>query len=225
MNPDPSTASQPKPKSTRAQANKTNAARSTGPKSPAGKRTASRNALRHGLTGHTVVLPSDDVKRYRAFRERFTNDLEPSGVLEESLVQSIADCAWRLERSAALEANLLSLDLESESDPAAQLGRLSLYSQRITRMMHATLTQLRQIQKERRDCEADALEHAADIRKYNESQDLTEWEPADPKHPSKPVIAPPIWVDGFVFSLEEIDAYIERQTLLEDACTHALRQS
>lgn len=218
MNPDPSTDSQPKPKTTRAQTNKTNAARSTGPKSPAGKRAASRNALRHGLTGHTVVLPSDDVKRYRAFCERFSSDLDPSGVLEESLVQSIADCAWRLERSAALEAHLLSLDLESDADPAAQLGRLSLYSQRITRMMHTTLTQLRQIQKERRDREAEALEHAADIRKYNESEGLAECEPADPKHPREPVIA----VDGFVFSLEEVDAYIEQQTLLEDATTYVL---
>jgi hypothetical protein len=33
----------------------------TGPKTPEGKRRASLNALRHGLTGRVIVLPSEDM--------------------------------------------------------------------------------------------------------------------------------------------------------------------
>jgi hypothetical protein len=49
---------------TRAAVNRKNAARSTGPRSEGGKRRSSLNALRHGLTGQTVVLPEDDLAAY-----------------------------------------------------------------------------------------------------------------------------------------------------------------
>jgi hypothetical protein len=218
----------------RAQINKTNSALSTGPKTTEGKRTASLNALRHGLTGRTVVLPGDDLELYRAFCQRFADDLEPSGVLEESMVQTIADSAWRLDRSAALETNLLSLDLalnfgtvnlnannaaeaaltqaQGLPDTSVQLVRLSLYSQRISRLMHTTLAQLRQIQKERREREAEALSNAADLRKFNQAHGLV-WEPRDAGNPGEPVIQ----MDGFEFSVGEIDAHIALQSRLDEA--------
>jgi hypothetical protein len=39
-------------------ANRLNAQRSTGPRTPAGKARVSFNALKHGLTGREVVLPA-----------------------------------------------------------------------------------------------------------------------------------------------------------------------
>jgi hypothetical protein len=226
---------------TRAQTNCANAALSTGPTTPEGKRTASLNAIRHGLTGRTVVLPGDDLELYRAFCQRFADELEPSGVLEESMVQTVADSGWRLDRSAALEANLLSLDLaqnfgtvniDAESDAEAaltqakglrdtspQLVRLSLYSQRISRLMQTTLAQLREIQKERREREAEALDQAADLHKLNQAQGLV-WEPGDASNPSDPFIQ----VDGFEFSVDEIDVLIDLQSRLDEASHYVLHE-
>ncbi len=54
------------------QANRRNAQKSTGPKTPEGKAAVSMNALRHGLRARTVVLPGEN-------REEFTqlcDDLE-----------------------------------------------------------------------------------------------------------------------------------------------------
>src|SRR5260370_14261733 len=96
--------------------NRENASHSTGPKTEAGKQRSSLNALRHGLTGHTIVLPTEDMAAYKRFTERFFDDLKPIGILEEQLVQNLADTSWRLNRIPALENNLLALGFAEHSD-------------------------------------------------------------------------------------------------------------
>ncbi len=154
----------------RAAVNHANAQRSTGPRTEAGKRRSSLNALRHGLTGQTIVLPSEDLDAYQRLTRRFSDEFEPKGAVEEQLVQSLADAAWRLNRVAALETNLLSLStvqpvLISTDHPEAQdalaaaqnlhantraLNTLSMHSQRLSRQFQQTLKLLREIQAERR---------------------------------------------------------------------------
>ncbi len=49
-------------------ANRRNAARSTGPKSPEGKAIVSRNATRHGLTSsRAIILPDEDPQEFHDF--------------------------------------------------------------------------------------------------------------------------------------------------------------
>ena len=47
-------------------ANQKNAQLSTGPTTPDGKNRSSHNAVKTGLTGQTVLLPSDDAAAYQA---------------------------------------------------------------------------------------------------------------------------------------------------------------
>jgi hypothetical protein len=52
----------------RIQINQANAKHSTGPKTKAGKHRSSLNALRHGLTGQLVVMPTEDlVSNHRGY--------------------------------------------------------------------------------------------------------------------------------------------------------------
>ncbi len=51
--------------------NRQNASHSTGPKTEAGKKRSSLNGLRHGLTGHTILLPTEDLAAYQDFTENF----------------------------------------------------------------------------------------------------------------------------------------------------------
>src|SRR5215831_8180950 len=80
--------------SRQADANRRNSLHSTGPVTPEGKRKASLNALRHGLTGQTVVLPSDDLAAYQKSCAQFHAELKPKGLLEAKAVQTIADTYW-----------------------------------------------------------------------------------------------------------------------------------
>ena len=106
MNPHPSA---PAYAEDRAAVNRRNAARSTGPRTEEGKRRSSLNALRHGLTGQTVVLPEDDLAAYQRHCAQFHAELKPQGLLETKAVQTIADTYGRLDRIRAMENNLFSL--------------------------------------------------------------------------------------------------------------------
>ncbi len=63
----------------RARINKKNARRSTGPKSVAGKQKSSLNALRHGLTGQIVVMPTEDLDAYQSHLKSFVDEYLPQG--------------------------------------------------------------------------------------------------------------------------------------------------
>jgi hypothetical protein len=84
------------------QANRRNALRSTGPKTERGKRTVARNAIKHGLLAREVVITAGDGKEsseeFHALVGQLWEDYKPVGVVEESLVETIAACWWRKAR-------------------------------------------------------------------------------------------------------------------------------
>ncbi len=90
-------------------ANRVNARRSTGPRTAKGKAKSALNAVKTGLTGRTVLLPSDDAAAYQAHVRRCLAAFQPVGTLEEQVVQTLADLRWRLDRVPSLETGLLAL--------------------------------------------------------------------------------------------------------------------
>ena len=86
----------------RTQANRRNALRSTGPITERGKRTVARNAIKHGVLSREVVITAGDgeenLSEFHDLVERLCEQYEPVGVVEESLVQTIATCWWRKAR-------------------------------------------------------------------------------------------------------------------------------
>jgi hypothetical protein len=97
------------PSERRLAANRANAQRSTGPRTREGRAKSSLNAVKTGLTGRTVLLPSDDVAAYQAHIKRCVKAFAPVGMLEEQVVQTLADLQWRLNRIPSLETGLLAL--------------------------------------------------------------------------------------------------------------------
>ncbi len=90
-------------------ANRANAQLSTGPTTSEGKAISSLNAVRTGLTGRTVLLPSEDADAYETHLVRYRDEFQPVGIRETQLVQNLADTQWRLDRIPSLENGIFAL--------------------------------------------------------------------------------------------------------------------
>ena len=197
------------------EANRRNAQRSTGPKTDEGKQHSSRNNLRHGLTGHISLLPTEDRQAHDAFCDELSGSLNPETPMERQFALSIAEDSWRLNRARAIETNIFALGQEGErreiqvalayartfKAEANQFQLLTIYEQRINRNMHRNLQELKALQAERREQSERALEEAQLLAQ----QSLLNGLPYDPAK------------DGFVFSNAEINLAIDRSNRLRDA--------
>src|SRR6202166_1493285 len=104
------------------EANRRNAQGSTGPKTDLGKQRASQNAVRHGLTAETVIVPLEDADDYQAFEQAVTADYEAETAVERELVLRLASLLFRLRRATSIETGLLQPQEEPETSRAAQTG-------------------------------------------------------------------------------------------------------
>jgi hypothetical protein len=84
----------------RVQANKANAAKSTGPKTVAGKEQSRQNSLKHGLTGAGVVLPEADAAEVARRTTEFADDLMVIDEIGLALARRAALNSVRMERAA-----------------------------------------------------------------------------------------------------------------------------
>src|SRR5215813_8700435 len=88
-------------------ANRANALRSTGPKTPQGKAAVRFSAFKHGLLARDVVLPGEDTEVFEDLWNQVRAKFPPVGPIEEFLVDRIADTMWRLRRWTRAETALL----------------------------------------------------------------------------------------------------------------------
>ena len=85
------------------EANRRNAARSTGPRTAEGKDKVRFNAVTHCMTAATVVLPHEDEEAYQQRLEDWTNELKPPGKLGQYLVKRVVKISWQLDRADTFE--------------------------------------------------------------------------------------------------------------------------
>jgi hypothetical protein len=184
--------------------NRANARHSTGPRTEAGKQRSALNAVRHGLTAATVVLPSEDPAQYEAHHRQFLDEYQPATPTEHQLVQELVDTSWRLNRIPLLEADLLGRAKNPPNEQAAidfdivdaqrLISGINIQGTRLSRQFQKTLDKLREIQKDRHDRERRDLRDAAALLVLYKHKGQP-WEPAD---------------HGFVFTKEQVGRAAER---------------
>ena len=99
------------------EANRRNAAKSTGPQTPEGKQRSRCNAIRHGLTAESVIGALEDAEDYKAFEAKITYDYDAQSAVERELVLRLASLLWRLRRAATIETGLFDIQVDRLSDP------------------------------------------------------------------------------------------------------------
>ena len=167
-----------------AAASRANGALSHGPTSEEGTATSSLNALKTGLTGRTVLLPSEDAALYEAHLAQFREQYQPVGDQELALVQSLADTWWRIARIPSLEMGIYALgrlefaDLFPDHEEGArkilidakvflayrrQLVSLGIQEGRLRRQAEKALAALKALQQPRIQASQASLNEAAKL--------------------------------------------------------------
>ena len=90
--------------------------RSTGPKTPAGKAVASRNAVKHGLTSDAPVIPGESLEEWRRFLAGIIASWEPVGQLEIEHAATIASLMWRRRRVTRFEVAAITENIQGAEE-------------------------------------------------------------------------------------------------------------
>jgi hypothetical protein len=149
-----------------AEANRQNAKKSTGPRTPGGKAVVSLNGIKHGLLSRESLVKGESEAELVAFGKRLRAQLVPVGELELLLVDRIISTAWRLRRLVAVETMLFNkeaaLDHAFNNYGREKMGVLSRYEVTLERSLYKALHELQRLQAAR-DGQVVPLPEAVDV--------------------------------------------------------------
>ena len=140
------------------EANRHNATKSTGPKTPQGKAVVALNAMQHALLSREAVIEGESEAELVDLGKRLRRQLAPVGELELLLVDRIVAAAWRLRRAIALETMLFDTERGDSSayygalaykNDQNKLQLLSRYELTLERSLYKALHELQRLQAER----------------------------------------------------------------------------
>jgi hypothetical protein len=151
--------------SCRQEANRKNAQKSTGPRTPEGKAHSRINAMKHGVLAEAVLtgLPVEKTMDFCELYLAMHVDLSPDGQLEETLVDRIISLTWRLTRASRVERDVLllraggdpgelalGLAFMRDAERGDTLQKVSRYEGQLERSLYRTLHELQRIQGARK---------------------------------------------------------------------------
>ena len=105
-------------------ANRRNAQKSTGPRTPEGRAAISQNAVKHGLLTRQAVISSESHAEFDLYHDRLLDELDPAGPMESILAERVVSLSWRLKRTARIQNQAIdALNTPDTSSPLARLAQ------------------------------------------------------------------------------------------------------
>jgi hypothetical protein len=89
-------------------ASRANGAKSHGPKTEAGRKRSSLNAIKHGLCSELVVINGESEEAFQTLRQSYLDRFQPSDPVELDLVEQMVAATWRIRRSWAIEVEVFN---------------------------------------------------------------------------------------------------------------------
>ena len=153
------------------EANRKNAARSTGPKTVEGKERSRANSLKHGMTGDGVVLREEDQTEVAKLAGQLEAEMKPTAAIGRILLKRVAVLAVRLDHCVEYDqattarrvrdagpahddekrAEVRALFEGIAADPAHVVARLKTTPQGVARLVKAWLALLGDLVQPLRD--------------------------------------------------------------------------
>ena len=131
------------------EANRLNALKSTGPKTPEGKAAVRMNALRHGLRARTVVLPGEKSEDFHQLCDDLEAEWRPQSTTERFYVEQMAISQWKLTRIEVAEKSITMQEVAAKIQ-IPLLDRLWQSQCRLERSYARAQRELERLQKSRR---------------------------------------------------------------------------
>lgn len=93
--------------------------KSTGPKTPEGKESSSKNAIKHGCRAKkTLILPDETQEEYDELRNGWLEEFEPEGHQERRLVEKLILNDWLQQRAERWLLQVEAQVVEENADPS-----------------------------------------------------------------------------------------------------------
>jgi len=103
-------------------ANRLNAQKSTGPRTPEGKAFASQNSVKHGLLAERDVITSESQADFDLYRSQLLDELSPVSPMESMFAERIITLSWRLKRVCRFQNQAIdTLNADITSNPLRKL--------------------------------------------------------------------------------------------------------
>jgi hypothetical protein len=134
-------------------ANRRNAEKSTGPRTPEGKAAVGMNALKHGLRARTVVLPGENPDEFYQLCHDLEAEWHPKSRSEQFYLEQMAVSQWKLARMEVSEANIFE-NASTSKNQAQLLERIWQAQVRMERSYARAQRELESLQSSRRRQEA-----------------------------------------------------------------------
>jgi hypothetical protein len=98
-------------------ANRENAKKSTGPRTPQGKTVSSRNSLVHGMTSGKFLPPDADPQEFFQLLDQFRNRFQPFDEVEDALVERLVAAEFKMRSVRYMDAGLFHYQAETNPMP------------------------------------------------------------------------------------------------------------
>ena len=136
------------------EANRENAQKSTGARTEAGKQASSRNAVRHGLTGHIfVLLDWESPEDFDVLKTALEQEHKPATPTEKILVEKMVQHYWLAQRCTSFQTFVMSDDISDPEQIMRTVDRYIRYQTQHQRQFNQALAMLLKLRAEARKAE------------------------------------------------------------------------